>query len=63
MLDNTILQIEVEKIFTIQLKNKISPDNLLFKAQIATTVTKLIKLIFNKVISIQNSRSNPFLRN
>lgn len=25
MLDNTILQIEVEKIFTIQLKNKISP--------------------------------------
>lgn len=25
MLDNTILQIEVDKIFTIQLKNKISP--------------------------------------
>lgn len=25
MLDNTILQIEVNKIFTIQLKNKISP--------------------------------------
>lgn len=61
MLDNTILQIEVEKIFTIQLKNKISPI-IYYSKQIATTVTKLIKLIFNKVI-IQNSRSNPFLRN
>lgn len=61
MLDNTILQIEVNKIFTIQLKNKIFPI-IYYSKQIATTVTKLIKLIFNKVI-IQNSRSNPFLRN